>query len=443
MKGSLRIIIMVVLLIVGMGCGRDSSVWLAAWKETTPLSTKRSGAAAVAWKDHIYVIGGVDGKNFMKTMEFARIQEDGSLGPWKEGPMLNEARGFFDALVHDGHIYVVGGGNGPYGKNLLRSVERARIGEDGKLEEWQKEKFALTMPRRCSKVVSVGNRLFTLGGFGGDMLDTVEHSAVLDDGSLDEWFEEGEKLSTLRYIHGVKTVGDITYVVGGHHQTEGIGIADVEWSKVLDEAGYDAWKKSAPLNVGRYGLALTSHNGSLYALGGLTGAEYLDSVEIGRIASAGEIEPWRMTTPLFWPRAMASVVVYKDWIYIIGGTNRDGYLKSVEYATFNDKGDIGFRATTEEATIYEKRLEEKKKEKKAPLPNSGVVLKTMPTKRYVYILVATQKGDVWLAGPKMEINAGESISFSKGVFMSNFYSKELKLNFPAITFVGKVHRSQN
>ncbi|MFQ5853246.1 MAG: Kelch repeat-containing protein [Candidatus Binatia bacterium] len=439
MKGFLKITVLAVLLL-WTACSRQEVVWVAAWKETSPLSTARSGAAVVAFNDVIVVIGGVDGKKFLKTTALARIQENGSLGPWQDGPPLNEPRGFFDAAVHNGSIYVVGGGNGPYGKNLLRTVEKTRIKSDGTLGPWEKERFSMNMPRRCSKVVVVEDRLFALGGFGGDLLDTVEHARILEDGTVDEWYEEGERLTVSRYISGVKKVGDTTYVVSGHDQVEGVGITEVEWSRVIDEAGFTAWKKTAPLAVGRYGLDVTAHGGYIYALGGITGAEYLDSIEMSRIGPDGELEEWRMTTPLFEPRAMLGAVVYKDRIYVLGGTNQDGYLKSVVYATFNELGDIGFWSSRKEAERYRRALEKKAEGKKAPLPNRGVVIKTMPTKRYVYILVATDKGQVWLAAPKRELNAGESIAYSKGVSMPNFYSKELKLNFPAVLFVGEVQK---
>lgn len=421
-------------------CSRETPTWVPMWKDTSPLITARSSAAAIVHNGFIYVIGGVDGRNFLKTTEYAKIRADGSLSPWKQGPSMNEARGFADAVVYKDTIYIVGGANGPYGKNLLRSVERSKILPDGSLSSWIDEKHNMNMPRRCSKVVLVGNRLFSLGGFGGDMLNTVEHAEILDNGAVGEWLEEGEKLTVLRYISGVKKEGEAAYVVGGHHQMEGVGIQDVEWSKVVDEAGFQEWKRTSPLQVGRYGLTTVVHDGNIYALGGITGTEYLDSVEKSKISATGELEPWRLTTPLSLPRAMLSAVVYKDRVYILGGTNQDGYMRSVEYATFNEDGDIGFWGNEEDAASIRSKKEQKAKKSNGPLPNEGTVLKTLQAKRYVYILVSKGEERIWLAGPKMELHAGDRISYSKGVYMSNFYSKELKMNFPSVIFVGKVRK---
>ncbi len=440
MKKPLTIFI-AVLVFSPLACSRESLVWVPMWQETSSLGTPRAGAASVAALGFIYVIGGVDGKNFLRTTEYAEILEDGSLGPWKPGPLMNEARGFADAVIYQGSIYVVGGGKGRYGKTLLSTAERSRILPDGSLSPWAKEKYSMNMPRRCSKLVVVGDRIFTLGGFGGDMLNTVEHATFLGNGTLDEWFEEQERLTVLRYINGAKTVGDITYVIGGHHQTEGVGIKDVEWSKVIDAAGFKNWQRTSPLRIGRYGLAVAAHKDNLYALGGLSGTAYLDSIELTTAGSNGELEAWRLTTPLSSFRSLFNAVVYKDWIYILGGTNDTAYFKSVEYATFNKTGDIGFWSTREKAAATKKSMKKEGAKSRPPLlPNEGVVVKTMNTKRYVYILVSKQEGEVWLAAPKEAYHAGDRIRYGAGVSMPNFYSKELKINFPSVIFVGKVHK---
>ncbi len=421
-------------------CSKEKPVWIKAWKETAPLTTKRAGAATVVSSGHIYVMGGVDGRNFLRTTEYAKINGDGSLSPWKAGPLMNEERGFTDAIVHKGYIYIVGGGKGPYGKILLRTVEKARILPEGGLGPWETEKYSMNMPRRCSKIVLSGSRISTFGGFGGDMLNTVEHADLLDNGTTDEWFEEEEKLTAYRYISGVKNVGDTTYVVGGHHQTEGVGITDVEWSRIVDESGYQPWKKTTPLQTGRYGPALTGYKNYLYALGGITGADYLDSVEMSESLSDGNLTPWRFSTPLSSPRSMPSAVVYKDFIYILGGTNNAAYLKKVEYARLNEKGEPGYFGSEKDKRASAERAKEKEKKAKAPLPNEGVVLKTMQTKQYTYILVSFDGKGGWLAAPKMELKKGTTIRYGKGVFMTNFYSKELKIDFPAVIFVGKIQR---
>ena len=128
MKKALTIIAVVVL---AWGCGkntpqagkstvqslppaaRQDTQWIQGWRETSALQGQRAGTAAVAHNGFVYVIGGVDGRDFVATVEYAPIHPDGSLGQWRIGPALNVERGFIDAVVHNDSIYVVGGGNGP------------------------------------------------------------------------------------------------------------------------------------------------------------------------------------------------------------------------------------------------------------------------------------------------------------------------------------------
>ena len=416
----------------------EQPVWIKGWKDTTPMNSPRAGTAAVTANGHIYVIGGFTGEKFMKSVEYAKINDDGSLGPWKEGPPLNEERSFADAAFYNGSIYIVGGGKGYFGKTLLRSVERAKVLPDGSLSPWVTEKNEMNMKRRCSKVAVLGNTIYSLGGFGGDLLNTVEHAEINDDGTTDEWLEEGEKLTVMRYISGVKKIGDVVYVVGGHHATEGVGITEVEWSKVADETGFQPWKETAPLKVNRYGLALAAHNKNLYALGGITGAEYLDSVETATADENGELSEWHFTTRLFPSRSMFQALIYKDWIYIIGGTNRDGYFNTVQYATFDEKGDIGFLGKSADLKEHEEKKKKLKEAAQAPLPNKGMVLQTIETKRYLYIEVSDNGLNKWLAAPQMKLEKGASIRYGEGVLMTNFYSKELKRSFPVVIFTGKI-----
>lgn len=413
--------------------------WIEGWRETSALSGPRAGAAAIVVNGYIYVIGGVDGVGFVRTSEFAKINNDGSLGVWQQTAPLIEERGFIDAVAKDGFIYVVGGGNGPNGKNLLRTVERAKVNEDGSLSDWRTLDAGMVMPRRCSKIVIKGNHIYALGGFAGTLLDNVERAEILPDGELGSWKIQDETMTLPRYVNTVKASHGNTYVIGGHDQMKGVGITDVEWATPNDDAEVKGWKKTSSMQVGRYGLASVSHGDAIYAIGGLTGLEYLNSIEMAAINGSGELSAWRYTTPLSEPRATFSAVVYKDWIYVIGGVNQDRYLNSIEYATFDANNNIGFNGTLQDAQVYQAKLE-RLKMAKPRLPNYGTVKAVQHASMYTYIQVVNEQGTLWLAGPKTELKLNDNIRFSKGVSMSNFYSKELQRSFPVVLFVSKIEK---
>ena len=449
MKNLLKIVVVSLLLLLPLlpGCKQASRTWIAGWQEAAPLIESRAGASVVVANGHMYMIGGVNDGGFLKTTEYARISKDGSLGPWQMGPMLNVERGHAEAVFHGGFIYVVGGGNGPNGSILLRSAERTRIGPDGSMGPWTKEKASLVIPRRCSMLVVRDNDIYAVGGFGGLMLDTVERVEILDDGRLGEWVLEPEIMTIPRYVNGVQESGGIIYVVGGHAQKRGGGIDYVEWSRIKDGGGLGPWKRTSPLKEARFGLLSVVYKDYLYALGGIGGVSGLDFSATGekaRIGSNGELAAWQPTTSFSQPRATFSMVVVKDRVYILGGAwgpSSNTYLKSVEYATFNDAGDIGFwGGSADEAAYKEKLADYSERAAERRLPNEGMVKEVLQTNAYTYINVSMEGGVVWLAAPKMELDPNTHIRFSYGAVMSNFHSKDLDRTFADIILIDQVKK---
>ncbi len=431
----------------------ETKRWLNAWKETTPMRDVRSSAAYYAANGVIYMMGGIGGevtrgkvgedvaestnRMFMRSTEFARVQPDGTLSAWQPGPDLNVKRGYFSAAGHGKFVYVVGGAHGPYGTQLLDTVERAEIRPDGTLGPWKLEEHRLNIPRRCVKLAVIGNHLYAFGGFGGILLDTVEKAEIKPDGSLGEWLVENNEFTIARYIHGIARIGDGIYQIGGHNKETGGGIRKVEWSKPDAEGYFAPWKAVEPLQKGRFGPAIAIHGGFIYAIGGLAGPTYLDSIERTRVEGEGKLSPWQYVTPLPEPREGAAAVVMGDTIYVLGGANREGFHNEVFYANFNAEGEIGYMATPEEIARHKKQLAEK--EKRPPLPHQGVVVEHIRKSQYSYLKVRMDDGmEVWLAGPEQELEKGARIGFPDGMIMRDFHSKSLNRTFPFIIFISEV-----
>ena len=433
----LRFILIVVVLLIQACSPAEEKLWIPGWQETGSMNVARAGAAMVVNNNFIYMIAGVDGRQFLRSMEYAPILPDGQIGQWRMGPSLVEDRGFTEAVVHKGYIYVVGGGNGPNGKHLLQSVERAKINADGSLGLWRLESSQTILPRRCTKLVLIGGTLYSFGGFGGALLDSVEYAKIAEDGSVGQWQMASESMLLPRYVNSVKAVDGSAYVFGGHDQNKGVGISDVEWARPQADGDIRSWQKTSSLKVGRYGLASAKAGKTLYALGGLTGLEYLDSIEKSSVLSSGELSSWRETTAMTTARATFNALTYKGYFYVLGGTNRNGYLRSVEYGWINLEGDIGFWGSTQDKDAYQSRIQDQKSN--APvLPNDGVIKQVLHTEMYSYLEVLSQGKMVWLAGPKTNLPVNARIRYSKGVYMTNFYSKELQRPFPAVTFVSRI-----
>ncbi|NOY61787.1 MAG: hypothetical protein GXP10_01315 [Gammaproteobacteria bacterium] len=402
------------------------------WQTTAALTTTRGAAGVIEVNGRIYAIGGIDGLRFLRSSEYTTIQADGTLAPWQASTALNEDRGFFGIVAHNGFVYAIGGGNGANGHNLLRSVERAELLDDGGLGPWQTETEQLNLPRRCAKVVALDGYLYAFGGFGGSLLDTVERARIQTDGSLASWEILPEHFTIPRYIHAMAEAGGALYAVGGHSEEGGTGIADVESAILQTDGNLSQWHKSAPLNQGRYGLSALTHSGYVYALGGLNGATFSDAIERSRINADGSLAPWQTVAPLPVPFADIGVVTYRDWLYVIGGTNRDGYYDSVFVTRFDDINDATATKYTTQAPAPSKPV---------LMPNEGIVLQVIDGGAYIYVEIDIGEGNhEWLAAAQSDIKSGDYVRYSLGIFMENFYSKTLQRTFGLIRFVGKLQK---
>jgi len=415
-------------------------IWVAGWQDTAPLNTQRAGAAIIKVGDVIYAIGGIDGVDFLRTVEYSLIQDDGALSPWRLTAPLNERRGFFDAVVHHGYIYAVGGANGPGGKNLLRTVERARIQVDGSLGPWQQDRSQLTYPRRCVKLALAGDTIYALGGFSGTLLDSVERARIRTDGTLEPWSLEDKPMTMPRYVNTVKKIKNALYVIGGHNQSEGSGRIEVEYATINANNKLTPWKGTTAMAFGRYALSSAAYRDYLYAMGGLQGAIYSDVIETSRTNARDGLGIWRTNTTLSSPRANFGAVVHDEFIYVIGGTNRDGYFRSVEYASINEAGEIGFWATPAMAAAFKQQRDSRNSARQTKLPNGGRVTDIIHTSLYSYIEVEDGGTRRWVAAPRSEFAPGDRIRYSRGVTMTNFHSSTLKRDFPVIIFVERVER---
>lgn len=411
-----------------------AATWIAGWQAEQSLTTPRAGAAVVEARGTIYALGGIDGVDFLRSTEASRIRADGSLAPWRTLPSLHEPRGFFAAVHHGDYLYVAGGGNGPNGHHLLRSVERARILDDGGLGAWETEPQRLNLPRRCSKLVVTGRYVYAIGGFGGALLDSVERAEILPDGHLGAWRMLDDRLTLPRYVSALATTGQRVFVIGGHDERGGAGIGGVEVASIDGQRALSAWRAATPLMTGRYGLAASAWRERLYAFGGLAGATYVDSVETASVDDRG-VNAWRVTTPLPAPLANLAVVTHGDQLYVIGGANRDGYSRSVHRATFNERGDIGYYGTA--AVVHR---DDARHRAPPPLPYQGEVLEVVQSDAYTYARLATDGGELWVAGPRTGLAIGDRVQFSRGVEMENFYSRSLQREFAVIRFVEGLER---
>ncbi|MBN2109020.1 MAG: DNA-binding protein [Deltaproteobacteria bacterium] len=71
----------------------------------------------------------------------------------------------------------------------------------------------------------------------------------------------------------------------------------------------------------------------------------------------------------------------------------------------------------------------------APAGYSGTVAETMNAAGYTYVLLDTDGGKIWFAGPECTVKVGEKLNIRPGLKKTNFTSKTFNRTFETIYFV--------
>lgn len=347
--GPLLIIAVIVLTATWLSSGSSNkpkqSNWVSGWQTLNSFKLARRAPAAVAHNGYLYLVGGIDGNaNYVRTVEYAPILENGSLGTWQHTNPIIEGR-FYNAVVaFNGFLYTLGGGSGLPGEQNypIATVERAPINEDGSLGQWQKIGQMLT-PRRGLKTVLHNNTLYAIGGYDGRFLKSIEQTQIHADGQLSNWQMEEHESIIDRYIHSAAAKGEFIYLLGGHMRKPEASYSDVESTRIQIDTKLSPWKiENHGLLTPRLVAEAFTLGSYLYIAGGHTGNQRLTSVEVARINTDGSLNPWRYTTDLPTARSAFASTTYQNYVYVLGGGGEGQPLNSVHMASTNLRGELGY-----------------------------------------------------------------------------------------------------
>lgn len=334
--GALLIAALMFLLFNSGATPRNDPGWISGWKPVNSFHFPRRALATAVAGDYLYVVGGInDNDEYVKEVEFTRINPDGTLGEWQTTSSLLEGRFYLAAVTMNGYLYALGGATGPRGDNNqpIASVEKARINPDGSLESWQLENY-LTTPRRGLKTVTYKNHIYAIGGYNGIFLKSAERAEINPDGTLSGWQLEKEESVIDRYIHSAAILGDKIYLLGGHvRDPQKVSYGDVEMTSIGSDGALQPWRiEPTTLQTPRFIATAFAMNNYIYMMGGHDGQFRLDSVEFAPIDASGQVGDWSFTSQMKTARSAAAVAIHKNAIYIVGGMDTNRALDTVEMA---------------------------------------------------------------------------------------------------------------
>lgn len=306
---------------------------MSGWTTTTPLPAERGAFAALAAADTLFLIGGYTAQSGMAdpTVFQTPITPGGELGAWKTASQLNNARSSCVAVAAGEYLYVFGGGIGA-GLPTERSIERARFNPDGTLGPWEVI-GSLPEVRYGAAGAVVGDYLFIIDGAvnyspNSNPPDT-RRAQIAADGSLGPWSAASP---TAGRSVAAAVFASFIYVLNDD--------GSLERTTMKPDGSLEAWVGVAPTNVNHRGGGLAVLDGCLFVVGGYGGVypnQYgLTSVERAVINVDGSLGAWSFAPSLRFSRSNVPTVAWNHRLYAIGdNTNFRQAGRSVEYASLS------------------------------------------------------------------------------------------------------------
>ena len=155
-----------------------------------------------SFDDKLFVIGGEDSWHDVQIYNPV-------LKEWRQGASMEAARAGHNAVLLQGHIYVIAGHNG---ENCQNSAECYNPSTD----QWA-EISSMSGVRRSAAAVAVGGKLLVVGGFGDMSVYVVESSCEIFDPNANQW-NLVPSLRIPRAGSGIVGVGDTVYLFGGEDE---------------------------------------------------------------------------------------------------------------------------------------------------------------------------------------------------------------------------------
>lgn len=328
---------------------------LAGWGSTNaPGNVALSGAAA--HNGYIYLVGGDrdSGGTYATTVSYAAINSDGTLGSWNTTSSLNTGRRQHRVIIHNGHIYAIGGQT--TGATEVATVEYAKINPSGTLGSWQST-VSLPEARTAFGLEAYNGYLYVIAGATSSVTNSVIYASLnasgtiaSDSGCGSSWCSTTSTPNTRNWTTATAYNGWM-YVVGGNGGGT-IWTPSVIRAPINSDGTLGNWVDSSDLNTTRTVASIEIWNGYLYVMGGCSagvtgfdcpGNVHLATVEYAPIHANGSLGTWRTTASFTTARYMHSSIAWNGRLYVIGGCATGSYCNftnTVQYTSINSAGSL-------------------------------------------------------------------------------------------------------
>lgn len=330
---------------------------VGTWNTSVAMknSTNRFFHQMVAYNGFLYVSGGRSNTvgAFSDTI-YAKINSNGTIGAWQDGPTMPTARHRHAMAAYNGYMYITGGCTTGFDcLDVYTSVYYAKINANGSLNTWQTSIQNMQTGRRQPGMVIQKGVLYVAGGVDGSAngLATVEQATILGNGETSAW-TNATSMPTSRDGFGMVSYKDTIYAVGG--ATGCCFLNSIIQTRINTDGSLAAWQtSSATLSTQRAHATTTIYNGYMYVVGGYNNPLAMTNiVEVFPVHVDGTLGSAFRTTAFSTPRRSVGLAAYNGYLILTGGTSdapgpAPTFFNDTQYAQIQPPGTVS--ATTASA----------------------------------------------------------------------------------------------
>jgi Kelch motif len=232
------------------------------------LLIARQRHTTVAHNGYLYVVGGNAAGNPQATVQFAKINSDGSIDPWQFNTPMSVGRRRHTSVIHNNRLYVIGGSNPGYNTVYSAPIDPLT----GVLGTWLLSPEVMPLPVYFQSSVLVGDYLYIMGGTNDNVTSStsVWYARLNGDGTTDPWITSPHLLPSGVFA-GVafEKNGYITLLSGAEIISPLTPKSTTFYTRILPDNSLSPWSThsvNSPLTTTR--SALTSSGGLVYFAGG-------------------------------------------------------------------------------------------------------------------------------------------------------------------------------
>jgi len=296
-----------------------------------PISVQ-SGTSIVN-NNYVYLFGGTTPPNtftfFTDLVYYAKLNSDGSVGIWNATTALPKKIAYHTTVVNNNYVYIFGGFTGV---EDLKTVYYAKLNNDGSVGSWTESTYTLPTSTSINATSIINNNYAYV--IGGNSLNTVFYAQLNNDGSIGPW---NSTTSLPNIITSATSIvnNNYVYVIGGRDNNDYYNT--VYYAKINNTDGtVGEWVQSTftfPTNI----INATSivNNNYIYVICGNEDVEFpaLNTVYYTEINNNGLIGPWNISSISPFPHKIHvhTSVVNNNYIYVIGGSDYSSTRNTVHY----------------------------------------------------------------------------------------------------------------